>query len=185
MPQVNLSEFDKSGLERGRSRGVEIAWWLARVSIVQTRFPWPSIFRKAVLTLFGAKVGKNFYCRPELAVHFPWKLEIGDNVWLGERTVLHNIEHIYIGSNTALGHEVFITSGGHDVRSRLFSYKNQEVHVGDQVWIGSRATILAGVQIGQGTVVAAGSVVTKPTEAWSIYGGVPARKLRARSLVND
>jgi putative colanic acid biosynthesis acetyltransferase WcaF len=183
MNQVRLNEFDKSNLQRGRGKLTEVAWWLVKVAVVQSKFPWPSIVRKTLLIAFGAKIGKGFYCRPELSVHFPWKLSIGDNVWLGDRTTLHNIFPLVIESNVAFGHEVFVTSGSHDIEDSRFAYRNAPVHIESSVFLGSRCVVQAGVRISEGSAIAAGAVVTRDTKSWTLYGGVPAKPLRGRNLI--
>jgi putative colanic acid biosynthesis acetyltransferase WcaF len=180
--EMDLASFDGSTLVRGRGKSIEALWWLFRVAFVQTSFPWPSGFRKSILQLFGASIGKGFYCRPGLAVHFPWKLTIGDNVWIGERCTLHNLEKIEIGSNTAIAHEVFITTGSHDIYDSKFGYLNRAVAISSSCVISSRATILSGCHIQTGAVVAAGAVVTKDVPYWNVVAGVPAKTIGIREL---
>ncbi|WP_104063721.1 WcaF family extracellular polysaccharide biosynthesis acetyltransferase [Arthrobacter sp. 4R501] len=179
---VDLSRFSGQGLDRGRSRLVEILWWIAKLSIVQTRAPWPSSVRRAVLRLFGANIGQGFYIRPSVNVHFPWKLTIGDNVWIGEGCTILNLEPIVIRSNTAIAHEVYITSGGHDISSRDFAYENKPVLIESGVWLGTRSFVGAGVTVHRGAVVAAGAVVVKDVPEWAIVGGTPARVIGTRKM---
>ena len=179
-----LNTFDKTPLDRGKSRFVELLWLIVSCSIVQSRIPWPSKVRKVCLTLFGAKIGDNFVCRESIYVHFPWKLKIGDCVWLGAGTYLHNLLEITIGSNTSVSHQVFISTGGHDIKSSSFPFKNAPVVIGSSVWIASRSTILAGVEVGDGSVVAAGSVVTKSIPPWQVVAGCPAKAISSREIEN-
>jgi len=177
-----LTNFDKTPLDRGRSRFIEILWLIVSCVIVQSRFPWPSKIRKLCLTLFGAKIGRNFVCRESLYVHFPWKLKIADNVWLGANAYLHNLEEIVIGSNTSIGHQVFISTGSHDITLPEFPYKNSPVRVGSSVFLASRSVVLAGVEVGDGSVVAAGSVVTKSVPTWQVVAGCPAKTISTRKI---
>lgn len=178
---VDLSLFSPD-LVRGRSRLFEALWWLAKISIIQTSVPWPSIIRKRVLCLFGAKIGRNFYIRPGVNIHFPWKLEIGDNVWIGEKCTILNLEPVRIQSNTALAHEVYVSTGGHDISSPTFAYKNKEVLIEAGVWLGTRSYINAGVTVHSGAAVAAGAVVIKDVPEWTVVGGVPARVIAERKI---
>lgn len=179
---VDLSAFSPVGLERGRPKFVEIIWRLTNLVVVQTSFPWPSAIRRAVLVAFGAKIGKGFYIRPSVKVHFPWKLTIGENVWIGEGCTLLNLEPIEIRSNAALAHEVYVSTGNHDLTRRDFPYANASVLIDSSTWIGTRAFVGSGVTIGRGAVVAAGAVVVKDVDPWSVVGGVPARKISVRRL---
>lgn len=119
-------------------------------------------------------------------------ISIGNNVYIGSRaSFIASVAHIHIGSNVMFGPGVTIRGGDHridivgkymiDVKeSEKLKENDQDVFIKDDVWIGCNATILKGVTIGQGSVVAAGSVVIKDVEPYSIYGGVPAKKLKDR-----
>ena len=76
---------------------------------------------------------------------------------------------------------VTISSAGHDVQSTAFGYVSAPISIGDYAWVGINATILKGVTIGEGAVVAAGAVVTKDVEPYAIVAGVPARKIGERT----
>ena len=87
---------------------------------------------------------------------------------------------IRIGDHVVFGHAVELYTSDHDPDDPEFSRRDASIEIHDRVWIGSRAIILKGVTIGEGAVVAAGSVVTRDVEAFSIVGGNPARVIRDR-----
>ena len=87
---------------------------------------------------------------------------------------------VYIGNNVCLATNVFIWTLHHDYNDIHFDVKGGKVVINDFVWVCSRAIILPGVTIGEGAVVAAGAVVTKDVEPWTIVGGVPAKKIGKR-----
>jgi putative colanic acid biosynthesis acetyltransferase WcaF len=180
---VDLSTFSSASLLRGRSRVVEAAWWIAKLLIVQSPIPWPSRVRKSTLKIFGAQIGRKFYIRPGVNIHFPWKLSIGDNVWIGERTTILNLEPVYIGSNVALAHEVYLTTGGHDIRSATFAYANAPIYIESGCWLATRCFVGPGVRIAENAVVAAGAVVVRDVEPWAIVAGVPARRIGTREII--
>lgn len=182
---VDLSTFDARALNRGRPKYIEVLWLIAKFMIVQSRFPWPSCVRKSLLVCFGAKIGKGFYIRPSVNVHFPWKLIIGDNVWIGEGCTILNLENVEIRSNSALAHEVYVSTGNHDIRKSDFPYANKPVLIESCSWIGTRAFIGAGVHVKRGAVVAAGAVVIKDVDEWTIVGGIPASKLGIRTIKKE
>ena len=179
---VDLSKFDGSSLDRGRSRIFEALWWGARVLIVQTGAPWPSVIRARLLRIFGAKVGHSVYIRPGLRVHFPWKLEIGNNVWIGENTTILNLETVVLEDNTALAHEVYLAAAGHDIRSRSFDYANLPIRIRSGSWVATRAYIGPGVTVGPGAVVAASACVVSDVLENEIVGGVPAKVIGQREI---
>ena len=122
---------------------------------------------------------------------------IGNNVSLGDRNIIQTTRaKVIFGDSIMIGPGVTIISGDHrtDMIGRtMISIQEQEkleendqdiIFEGDN-WIGANSTILKGVVIGKGAIVAAGSVVTKKVEAYSIYGGVPATKIKNRFSEDD
>ncbi|MFN8710810.1 MAG: acyltransferase, partial [Planctomyces sp.] len=83
--------------------------------------------------------------------------------------------------NISIGPEASILSLGHDPQSPSFEDVGGDITIGDRVWIGYRALIMPGVNIGEGAVVAAGAVVTRDVEPYTIVAGVPAKKIGDRS----
>lgn len=88
---------------------------------------------------------------------------------------------IRTGNDVSIGPEASILTLGHDPQSPGFTDKGGDVIIGDRVWIGYRALILPGVEIGEGAVVAAGAVVTKSVPPYTIVGGNPAQKIGDRT----
>lgn len=88
---------------------------------------------------------------------------------------------IHTGANVSIGPEASILTLGHDPQSQMFEDRGGDVHIGDYVWIGYRALVMPGVTIGEGAVVAAGSVVTKDVEPYAIVAGTPAKKIGERN----
>lgn len=112
----------------------------------------------------------------------------GRKVFLGERNVINfgclfdgRRHTIRTGSDVSIGPEAAILSLGHDPQAPDFADRGGDVIIGDRVWIGYRATILPGISIGEGAVVAAGAIVTKNVEPFTIVAGVPARKIGQRT----
>lgn len=138
-----------------------------------------------------AKVGKNFSFDP-YGVYSYENIHVGDHVNLGYRPIiLATRSKITIGNHVMFGPEVTIRGGNHriDILGRYMAdIKDHEkepsndpgVIIEDDVWVGTRAVILAGVRIGSGAVVAAGAVVTKSVPPYAIVGGNPAKVIRMR-----
>jgi len=91
--------------------------------------------------------------------------------------------NIIIGNNVDISSETNIFTWEHDIESPIFDSKGAPVIIGDWVYVGTRSTILPGVTIGEGAVVAAGAVVTKDVEPWTMVGGVPAKFIKKRPIV--
>ena len=111
----------------------------------------------------------------------------GRKVHLGNRVVINfgclldgRIYEIRIGDDVSIGPEATILTLGHDPQSPDFADRGGPVLIGHHVWIGYRAIVLPGVEIGDGAVIAAGSVVTRNVAAFSIVAGSPARVIGSR-----
>jgi acetyltransferase-like isoleucine patch superfamily enzyme len=115
-------------------------------------------------------------CTFDCTQHFA----IGSNSVINGKCRIDNKSSITIGDNVSISQEVMILSSDHDPDSPVFASRDLPVIIEDYVFIGSRATILPGVTIGKGAVIAAGAVVTKNVEPFAIVGGVPAQFIRTR-----
>jgi len=167
--------FDpRRGFERGASLPKFGLWMLARWFFFATAFPWPSPLKVWLLRLFGARVGNRVYLKPRISIHFPWKLAVGDDTWIGEEVTIINFEPIDIGSNCCISQRAFICSGNHNFRDESMSYRNAAIVIEDGVWLGACTFCGPGVKIGEDCVVTAGSVVVSSSEPNLILQGNPA-----------
>lgn len=112
------------------------------------------------------------------------KIEIGNQTTIGYYTFIFSSEMISIGSNCMIAPFVYIVDSNHgtDLGKPMNQQNNVTVpiKIGSDVWIGSHSSILKGVTIGDGAIIASGSVVTKNVEPFSIVGGIPATKIKNR-----
>lgn len=137
--------------------------------------------RKLFLKMLGAKIGKNTLPARRVEVLFPKGLTLANNVAVGWFAELDARGGITVGHDTNISSHVKIITGSHDIDDPEFTADFLPVHIGHHCWIGTGATILQGVKIGDGAVVAAGAVVTKDIPAKTVWGGVPAKYIRDRN----
>ena len=102
---------------------------------------------------------------------------------VGEYTVLNSLESIYIGKNVLIAQHCYIGDIEHIFSDRNTPIKQQsnksdKVIIEDDVWLGCGVKVMSGVTIGKGSVIAAGAVVTKDVPPYTLYGGVPAKKIK-------
>jgi acetyltransferase-like isoleucine patch superfamily enzyme len=125
--------------------------------------------------------GDRLHVHPLVTVNYPQGLSLGDHVLINRGVVITARAPIAIGSNVLIGPYAVINSGNHrfdpDRLIREQGHESAPIHVGDDVWIGSHATVLPGVTVGDGAVVGAGAVVTHEVPAGAVVGGVPAEVL--------
>ncbi len=138
--------------------------------------------RRLFYRLAGMKIGRGTSIHMFANFFNPKNIEIGDDTVVGMKAFLDGRAKLSIGSHTALASEVMIYNSEHDIDANDFHAIEQEVIIGDYVFIGPRATIMPGVHIGDGAIVAAGAVVTKDVPQMSVVGGVPAKEIRKRLI---
>ena len=130
--------------------------------------------------LMKFSIGKGssvfMHCRFDSPKH----LVIGKDSVVNARCRLDTRGGIKIGQNVSLSEEVIILTAHHNLHSPFFEGVTKPVVIEDYVWVGTRATILSGVTIGYGAIVAAGSVVTRDVKPFSVVGGVPAKEIGER-----
>ncbi len=140
-------------------------------------FVW---WRIALLRLFGAKIGKHCAIRNSAKIWQPWNLELGDWVAISEGCDIYSVDVIRIGDRSTVSKGAFLCCASHDIASKIMELTFAPITIGRDAWVASRAILLPGVSIGDGAVVAAGAVVTKDVDPWTVVGGNPARVLKKR-----
>ncbi len=131
--------------------------------------------------VFGIKIGKGSIVYKGANIRSPGQLLIGPNSIIGSNAKLDARAGITIGKNVNISDDVWIWTNQHDPQDPLFGVVGAPVEVDDYAWISSRTTVLPGVKIGKGSVIASGAVVTKDTQPYGIYGGVPAKRIGTRT----
>jgi putative colanic acid biosynthesis acetyltransferase WcaF len=170
---------------RGRSAVVVQLWWLVAALLFR---PSPQIlygWRRLLLRLFGARIGKDVLIRPSAQVTYPWKLEIGDHAWVGDDVVLYTLGPIRIGAHAVVSQRAYICAGSHDYRRIDFAILAAAVEIGAEAWIATDVYVAPGVTIGRGAVVGARSAVFSDLPAGMICRGTPARATGPRRPAAD
>lgn len=136
-----------------------------------------------ILRLFGATVGQRVRIKPGVKVKFPWRLTVGDYVWIGEKSWLDNLAQITIESHVCISQGVYLCTGNHDWNHPHFALMPAPIVIHQGSWIAARAMVGPGVTIGQGAVLCLGGVAGHALEAMTIYAGNPAKVIKKRKLL--
>jgi putative colanic acid biosynthesis acetyltransferase WcaF len=172
----DLASFTTTGYDKGRPFLVQAAWVVVQNTFFRAWF-CPARTRTQILRAFGARIGDRVHIRQDVRVHWPWKLTVGDGSWIGEGAWLLNLEPISIGSDACISQEALLCCGGHDYRDVSFGYRNGPIRIGDGAWVAARATVLPGVSIGDGAVVAAGMVVARDVPELTLVSPAGSKRL--------
>lgn len=136
--------------------------------------------RKKILSLSRLKIGKHSFVMRQCYIMQANKLKIGEYSHINRGCLIDARGGITIGDNVSISHNVNIVSGSHDANTKDFMGIFKPIVINDYAWLGVGCTVLQGVEIGKGAIVAAGSVVTKSVPPFDIVAGVPARKIGIR-----
>ncbi|MDQ3191484.1 MAG: WcaF family extracellular polysaccharide biosynthesis acetyltransferase [Bacteroidota bacterium] len=182
--KTDLSSFDNKWFKPGASGIKRVLWYY--VNIVFFLSPlFPSYKLKVkLLRLFGAQVGKRVIIKPSVNIKYPWKLNISDNVWIGENAWIDNLAIVNIGANVCISQGALLLCGNHNYKKSTFDLLTGAITIEDGVWIGARAVVSPGVICRSHAVLTVGSVAVSNLEPFSIYKGNPAIKVRDRVIIS-
>lgn len=139
-------------------------------------------FRRFLLRLFGAQVGKRVNVYPSSTIYFPWNLKIGDYSAIGENALIYNLGIVEIGKNVTVSHVAQICAGTHDYSDPALPLLKPKIVIEDNAWICTQAFVGPGLRIGEGAVIGAGAVTVKDVDPWSVVGGNPAKFIKKRII---
>jgi putative colanic acid biosynthesis acetyltransferase WcaF len=165
---------------RGRNGLVVLVWQLVQATFFrlspQPLYAW----RRAVLRVFGAKIGRRVLIRPTVRITYPWKLEISDSSWIGDHVDLYTLDTIKIGRHVVVSQRSYLCTGSHNYEDIAFSYKTAPIVIDDEAWVASDVFVAPGVTVGYGAVIGARSSVFDDIPPAVIAMGSPAVPVRGR-----
>ncbi|MEO0795909.1 MAG: putative colanic acid biosynthesis acetyltransferase [Verrucomicrobiota bacterium] len=161
---------------------------MARViwGIVQaTLFNWSPrplfAWRGFLLKCFGAQIGSGARVHRNVDIWAPWNLEMGAGSVIGPRTIVYSQGVISIGKRATVSQGSHLCAGTHDHNDPTFPLITKPIRIGDDAWVAAEVFVHPGVDIAEGCVIGARSVVTKSTSPWKVYSGFPAKFVSERA----
>ncbi|MEO5911734.1 MAG: WcaF family extracellular polysaccharide biosynthesis acetyltransferase [Pelobium sp.] len=180
MNKVQLQKkFDTKDFEHGASTLKQLLWYFCSALFFRSGLVPFSVVLVWLLKLFGAKIGKDVRVKPYIHIKFPWKLELGDHSWLAE-CYIENLAPVIIGKNCCVSQNAILMTGNHDYKSQSFDLITKPIILEDGAWIGANAFVVLGITVHSHAVLSAYSIATKNLDAYGIYQGNPAVKVRDR-----
>ena len=171
-----LKQFNLPKNFRGRNAIVVQLWRVIYVVFFRNSPQFLYGWRRFILRLFGANIGKKVIIRPSVEITYPWKVVIGDYSWIGDNVVLYSLGKITIGSNTVVSQKSYLCTGSHDFNSVAFDIFEKPIVIGNSCWIATDVFVAPGVQIVDEVIVGARSSVFKSIVTKGIYKGNPVAK---------
>lgn len=182
MATVALSAFSSRGYTPGRSRLMQAIWFFIGAPLLRCHLIPISAVRRAILTAFGATIGRGLVIKPGVRVKYPWLLQVGNHCWIGEDCWIDNIAPTVLSDDVCISQGVYVCTGNHDWSDPAFRLMVQPVRFEKGSWVGAKAVVGPGTTIGECAVVTAGSVVNGSVPPYEIHAGNPARFVRKREI---
>jgi putative colanic acid biosynthesis acetyltransferase WcaF len=147
--------------------------------------PSPKVFhawRRFLLRIFGAKLGKGAVVHASCRIWAPWNLEMGEYSCLSHYVDCYCVDSIKIGAHATVSQYSYLCTATHDESDPHMKLVTASIEIGDQAWVCADVFVGPGVRIGEGTVVGARSSVFSDLPDWMVCYGTPARPVRKREI---
>jgi len=173
--------FDTKTFVIGASVFKQFLWYYTSSLLFRSGIIPSSSVLVFVLKCFGATIGKDVRIKPYIYIKYPWKLSIGDYTWLAE-CFIENLDFITIGKNCCVSQNATLMTGNHNYKKNSFDLITQPIILEDGVWIAASATVCPGVICKSHSVLTMGAMASKNLDAYAIYAGTPAIKIKDRII---
>lgn len=181
MQKTDLASFNNDWYKPGGTLFKRAFWYMINKWFFASVFPFYGP-KRFLLRLFGAKVGKNVVIKPRVNIKYPWHLQVGDNVWIGELVWIDNLAKVTLHQNTCISQGAMLLCGNHNYKKSSFDLIVLPITIEEGAWVGAQAVVCPGVKIGSHSLLTVGSIATKSLEPFGIYQGNPAQKIKERII---
>lgn len=154
-----------------------VSWFLFRPT-PRTLHSW----RRMLLRLFGAKIGRGCKVYPAAVVWAPWNLEMGDLAMIADRVNVYSMDKITIGERAIVSQGAHLCAGTHDYESKTFQLYTKPITIHADAWVCAECFIGPGVTVGEGAVVGARCVTFADVPPWTVVSGNPSREIKKRVI---
>lgn len=164
------------------NRAYRVVWMAAWLVLARFTPPPLHAWRRLVLRMFGARIGKGVRVHASVSIWHPRNLELGELVLIGPGVRIYNQGHITIGARSVVSQRAHICASTHDVNDPHFQLQLRPVRIGEQCWVAAEAFVGPGVTMQDRSVLAARGALFGDAAADGIYSGNPAVLLKQRKL---
>ncbi|MBW4890095.1 putative colanic acid biosynthesis acetyltransferase [Mucilaginibacter sp. HMF5004] len=180
--KTDLSSYNNAWYNPGASFLKRTIWFYVNAVVFKTSLIPSNGLKAILLRMFGAKIGKGVELKPCINIKYPWFLEVGDFVWIGENVWIDNLTTVTIGTNACISQGAMLLTGNHNYSKPTFNLMVKPIVINEGGWIGAQSVVCPGVTVQSHAVLTAGSIATKNLDAYSIYQGNPAVKIKDRKI---
>lgn len=180
--KVNLASYNNSWYNPGAGGFKRLLWYFTNVVFFMNPLNPFGNLKVIVLRLFGAKIGKGVVIKPGVNIKYPWLLQVGNHVWIGEKVWIDNLVLVKMEDHVCLSQGAMLLTGNHHYRKSTFDLITGEIKLEQGCWIGAKAIVCPGVVCRSHAVLSVNSVATETLEPYWVYKGNPAIKTRERKI---
>lgn len=179
--KTDLSQYDNSWYQPGAGILKRALWFFVNACFFVSYNPFNGL-KITLLRLFGARIGFGVVIKPAVNIKYPWKLSVGNYVWIGEKVWIDNLEEVMIGNNVCISQGAMLLCGNHNYKKSAFDLMTAKITLEDGAWIGARAIVCGGVICASHSVLTVNSVAVSDLVAYSINTGNPSQKVKDRII---
>ena len=181
--KTDLSTYNNSWYQPGPPIRRAL-WYVVSLIFFQSGWNVSSGLKCFWLRTFGAQLGKGVVIKPKVTIKYPWHLSIGNYCWIGENVWIDNLDQVTLEDYVCLSQGVLLLCGNHNYKTPSFDLMIAPIHLKAGSWVGAKGIVAPGVTFNSHAVLSLGSVATNDLEAYSIYSGNPAVKIKTRKIKN-
>lgn len=137
-------------------------------------------WRGMLLRSFGARLGRNCHIYPKCRIWAPWNLRCGDGAAIADEAVIYNPARVSLGVHAIVSQQAYLCTATHDYDDSEFPMISAPISLEDFAWVCARASVLPGVTLREGAVLGLAAVATRDLDAWYVYAGNPAKRVKER-----
>jgi putative colanic acid biosynthesis acetyltransferase WcaF len=182
--KTQLNKFTNNWYTSGASKPKMLLWYFVNLIFFTSRWLPVSAIKVALLRIFGAQVGRGVVIKPAVNIKYPWRLKIGNHVWIGEQVWIDNLENVEIGDHVCISQGAMLLCGNHNYKKSTFDLIVGKIILEEGTWIGAQTVVCPGVVCKSHAILTVGSVATSELKAYTIYQGNPAKAIKERVISN-
>ncbi len=181
MRSVNLNCYSNQDYKPGNKIKI-LLWYFINVIFLRSGLNPVSSIKVFLLKLFGAQIGVGVTIKPGVNIKYPWLLEVGNHVWIGENVWIDNLDKVSIKDNVCISQGAMLLTGNHNYKKSTFDLIIGKIVLEEGSWVGAQAVVCPNVTLKSHAILSVGSVANKDLEPYNIYQGNPAVKVRERII---